>query len=193
MAKEVDARGLECPKPVILAKKAIEEGEAELEVLVDNNIACDNVSRLGEKMGCIVEVTTLGEDFVIRLKKAGDKMNQAGKLQEHSSVIFINSDAIGQGGDELGRALLKTFLNTLAENSNKPDKVIFMNSGVKMVTEGSPVLDSLKKLADQDVEILACGTCLDYFNLKDKVVVGRISNMFDILDSFLAADKVITV
>jgi selenium metabolism protein YedF len=130
---------------------------------------------------------------MVRLKKSEDKAGHAEKSTKYSSVIFINSNVIGQGSDELGEALLKTFLNTLTESSDKPDKVIFMNSGVKMVTQDSPALESLKNLCEQGVEVLACGTCLDYFNLKDKVAVGRISNMYDILGSFLAADKVITI
>lgn len=192
MARKVDARGLECPKPVIMTKKAIEEGETELEVIVDNKVACDNVSRLGEKMGCSVEVETSSGEFAVRLTKREASNSTVKKCAEHSTVIFVNSDIIGRGGDELGRALLKAFLDTLAESSNMPNKVIFMNSGVKMVTPDSPALESLKNLSEQGVEILACGTCLDYFSLKDKVAVGRISNMYDILDLMLNADKVIT-
>ncbi len=192
MTKEVDARGLECPKPVVMAKKAIEEGETELKVLVDNKAACDNIFRLGRKMGCDVEATTLGEDFAVTLVKSKEDERKEVR-KEYSSVIFVNSDVIGKGSDKLGRALLKTFLNTLTESSDRPNKLVFMNSGVKMVARDSPVLESLKNLEEQGVEILACGTCLDYFNLKDKVVVGRISNMYDILDSMLIADKVITI
>ncbi len=193
MAEKVDARGLECPHPVILTKKALEAGALELQVLVNNKVACDNISRLGKKMGCIVKTRMEGEDFVVGLTKSEKSEAPKEKRAKHSSLIFVNSDMIGKGSDELGEALLKTFLNTLAESDNKPDKLVFMNSGVRMVAQDSGALDSLKNLENQGVEVLACGTCLDYFNLKDQIAAGRISNMYDILDSMLTADKVITI
>jgi len=193
LAEKVDARGLECPQPVILTKKALEAGALELQVLVDNKVACDNISRLGKKMGCIVKTRTEGEDFVVGLTKSEESEGPREKRAKHSSLIFINSDVIGKGSDELGEALLKAFLNTLAESDNKPGKLVFMNSGVRMVVQDSGALDSLKNLENQGVEVLACGTCLDYFNLKDQIAAGRISNMYDILDSMLTADQVITI
>jgi len=193
MAERLDARGLECPEPVVLTKKALEAGAVELEVLVDNKTARDNIRRLGEKLSCTVEIATSADDFVVKLKKSPNAGEGAVMPLKSSSVIFINSNSVGQGSDELGEALLKTLINTLSESAKKPDKIIFMNSGVQMVASGSPVLESLKNLRDQGVEVLACGTCLDYFGLKDKVAVGTISNMYDILDSFLAAEKVVTI
>ena len=112
---------------------------------------------------------------------------------KNSSLIFFNSNCIGKDHSELGEALLKTFLHTLSKSDNKPNKLVFMNSGVKMVTGDSGALESLRSLEKQGVEVLACGTCLDYFNLKNEVAVGRISNMYDILDFMPAADKVITI
>lgn len=115
-------------------------------------------------------------------------------------MIFINSNTIGRGDDELGVALMKSFLYALTKSAvpagrqeDKPSKIIFMNGGVKLVVEGSEVVDSLKELIDSGVQMLACGTCLDFFKLKDKVAVGEVSNMYEILSSFLAADKVITI
>lgn len=193
MAEQVDARGLECPQPVVLTKKALEAGALELQVLVDNKVACDNISRLGKKMGCMVKTRVEGEDFVVGLTKSEESEAPKEKRAKYSSLIFVNSDVIGKGSGELGEALLKAFLNTLAESDNKPDKLVFMNSGVRMVVQDSGALDSLKNLENQGVEVLACGTCLDYFNLKDQIAAGRISNMYDILDSMLTADKVITI
>ncbi|MDI6690034.1 MAG: sulfurtransferase-like selenium metabolism protein YedF [Actinomycetota bacterium] len=191
MSKIVDARGLPCPQPVILAKKAL-EGEAEVEVLVDNEAARDNVSRLGRKMGCDIKVSTEGGDFRVVLSKS-EVAEEIKALAGKSSVVFISSTTIGKSSDELGEALLKTFLNTLTQSEIQPDKIILMNEGVQLVVRGSPMLDTLENLSKKGVEILACGTCLDYFKLKDKVAVGEISNMFDILSSFMEADKVITV
>jgi len=193
VVKKIDARGLQCPKPVILTKNALEEGETVLEVLVDNKVACDNVSRLGQKMNCSVEAVEADGNFTVKLAKSEKSDDKVEKCAAHSTVVFINSNVIGKGSDELGGALMRAFLSTLTESNDKPSKVIFMNGGVEMVVEDSPALDSVKNLENQGIEILACGTCLDYFNLKDKVAVGRISNMYDILDSFMAADKVLTI
>jgi len=193
LAKKIDARGLQCPKPVILTKNALEEGESALEVLVDNKVACDNVTRLGQKMNCLVESIEADGIFTVKLTKSVKEDDKAKKHTSCSTVVFVNSNVIGKGSDELGGALIKAFLSTLNESDDKPSKVIFMNAGVEMVVEDSPALESVMNLEKQGIEILACGTCLDYFNLKDKVAVGRISNMYDILDSFMAADKVLTI
>jgi selenium metabolism protein YedF len=191
--EKIDARGMACPEPVVMTKKALDGGASELQVLVDNEVARDNVSRLGKKMGCAIETSQSEQDFLIRLCRSDVIEQDTVRKAQQASLIFVNSNAVGKGSDELGEALLKTFLNTLAESHNKPDKLVFMNSGVKMVAEDSGALESLKSLEDQGVEIIACGTCLDYFNLKDKIAVGKISNMYDILDSMLEADKMVTI
>ena len=193
VVKEIDARGLECPKPVVLTKKALEEGATELRVLVDTEIARDNVSRLAKKMGCTIETIVSDRQFVVTLQRAEETEKEMAKSVQGPSIIFINSNTIGKGSDELGEALLKTFINTLAESDDKPDRLVFMNSGVKLVAEDSDVLEGLKDLEGEGVEVVACGTCLEYFSLKDRIAVGKISNMYDILDSMLAAGKVITV
>ncbi len=184
---------MDCPKPVILAKRALEEGALDLHVLVDNETARDNVSRLGKGMGCAIETINSGEDFLVKLSRSAEAEKERAIHTQKGSLIFINSNALGKGSDELGEALLKTFLNTLTESENKPDKLVFMNSGVKMVTKDSDALESLRRVESEGVEIVACGTCLDYFSLKDKVGVGKISNMYDILDSMLEAEKMITI
>ena len=92
MAEKVDARGLECPQPVILTKKALEAGAPELQVLVDNKVACDNISRLGKKKGCIVKTRVEGEDFVVGLTKSEESETPKEKRAKHSSLIFVNSD-----------------------------------------------------------------------------------------------------
>ncbi|MDI6891738.1 MAG: sulfurtransferase-like selenium metabolism protein YedF [Actinomycetota bacterium] len=192
MAKEIDARGLPCPRPVILTKQAIEEGVGELVILVDNEPASENVSKMARKMGYEVKVEKAGSDFRI-LAARTEAAEVCGEAVERETTIFINSDTIGRGDDELGAALMKSFLYALTKSEDKPNKVIFMNGGVKLVVGGSEVVDSLKELIDSGVHVLACGTCLDFFKLKDKVAVGEVSNMYEILSSFLEADKVITI
>ncbi|UCD85334.1 MAG: sulfurtransferase-like selenium metabolism protein YedF [Deltaproteobacteria bacterium] len=109
------------------------------------------------------------------------------------TVIFINTDRIGQGEEELGKVLMKSFSFALTESKAKPQALVLMNNGVKLVAEGSEVLENLGKLESTGVKIMACGTCLDYYGLSDKVKVGSVSNMYDITETFLGADKVVTL
>jgi selenium metabolism protein YedF len=109
-------------------------------------------------------------------------------------VLVVPSERMGRGEhDELGTVLIRSFFHTLGEVSPTPDTVLFFNSGVKLVAEGSPLVEELQALAARDVEILACGTCLGYYALKDKVAVGEVSNMYTIAERMLGADKVVTL
>jgi len=195
---KIDARGLSCPQPVVLTKKALEEMRTGIiEVIVDNNASAENVARFARNAGCGVEIREQGHDFVIKIKKAYGEVPEeqicSPKPQKktNATVFLIPSDTIGQGSDELGGILMKVFFPTLLELEPKPNKLIFMNNGVKLTVEGSNFLDSLNKLAKQGIELLVCGTCLDYFGLKEKVKVGRISNFFEITEVLLNAEKVI--
>jgi selenium metabolism protein YedF len=134
--------------------------------------------------------------FALRLQKAGaakivpvpEEKKAAG---ETNSVVFIESDSIGRGSEELGRILMRSFLHTLAEAEFTPAKIILVNGGVKLACEESEVLGDLSALSRQGVEVLCCGTCLDYFGLKSELQVGRISNMYEILSSLAQAGKVL--
>ncbi len=114
-------------------------------------------------------------------------------LLEDAAIVFINSDKLGHGSDELGDALMRSFLNNLSEAEMIPNGIIFMNSGVNLVVQNSKVLESLEKLSDRGIVILACGTCLEYYGLKDKTAVGVVSNMRDITEAFMLAEKVVTI
>lgn len=109
------------------------------------------------------------------------------------TVIFVNSDKIGHGDEKLGEVLIKTLFYTLTETDTKPETIIFMNNGVKLPVENLEVIEHLKKLEESGVKLLICGTCLDYFKIKDKVKVGIVSNMYEIVENFLSAEKVITL
>jgi selenium metabolism protein YedF len=100
---------------------------------------------------------------------------------------------MGRGDDELGRILARGFFHALGEVTPRPDTIIFFNSGVKLVVQGSPVLEDLQALCGQGIEILACGTCLGHFDLKDKLVVGEVSNMYSIAEALLSAGKVVSL
>lgn len=193
MSMIIDARGLACPQPVVLTKKALEKAD-DLTVIVDNAAAKQNVSRLAESHGLGITVEEKGDGIYLRLTRPADE-SLGGKvpLLFEPTVLLVASDTLGRGDDELGSALMRTFIHTLGESDIKPHKIIFMNSGAKLVTRGSDVIDDLRALEKESVEILACGTCLGHFSLKDAVEVGRISNMYEITMALMKATKVISI
>ncbi len=193
----LDCRGMSCPQPVLETKKILQKSPSgEILVLVDDPAAKENVRRFAESQGFTVHISEEKGAFQLRLQRTeGPRKDPAGKERrvegETPSVVFIESDSIGRGSEELGRILMRSFLHTLAEAEFKAAKIILVNSGVKLTCEGSEVLEDLRRLSDRGTEVLSCGTCLDYFGLKTKLQVGRISNMYEILSSLAQAEKVL--
>lgn len=185
MSKRVDARGLACPKPVIETKKALEGlTEGSIITIVDNKIAMQNVSKLAKSLNFDLDVTEKEEDYYISIYKGeGNEDNICEVCEERDLVILFGKDTLGEGSDELGKILMKGYVYTVTEYNPYPKALLFMNSGVKLTVEGSEVLDYLKQLENEGVEILSCGTCLDYFDMKDQLAVGNISNMYTIVDT----------
>jgi selenium metabolism protein YedF len=190
--KEIDCRGMACPQPVVTAKKALGESEGkEFTLIVDNPSARDNVERFAQSQGAMVDVEEKGNDFYLRIQK-GTACDLAASVQKAEKVVvYINSNLLGIGEEALGTILMRSFLKTLLDLKPIPSKLIFINSGVRLTTEGSEVLETLKTLFEKGVEILSCGTCLDFYGLKAKLKVGIISNMYDIAQSLLEADRLI--
>ena len=180
--EKIDARGLSCPKPVVKTKKALEDFE-EVEVLVDNEVAAQNVKKLGIKMGGNVTMVKEKEDLYKLVITDFEKTNQQSRKGEKDKVIFIKSELLGEGDEELGELLIRGFINTLLDIEPIPAKIIFMNSGVKLACHNEEIINSLKKLENKGVNVLACGTCLDFYGLKEELEVGSISNMYEIVDS----------
>jgi selenium metabolism protein YedF len=199
--KEIDARGLSCPQPVLLVKKAVEgENPKSLVVLVTGDTPKGNVTRFAESRGYRVEATPEDDTYRLILKRekapAGATADSA-KVTPWASaggaVVFITSDKFGRGSDELGALLMKAFINTLKDISPAPGTLIFANAGVFLTTDGSPVIESLRGLCDSGVEILSCGTCLEFFNIKEKLLVGTVSNMYAIAEKLLGASNVVQI
>ena len=190
--KEIDARGLVCPQPVILTKKALEEiEEGEVVAIVDNVTAKENVSRLAANLNYEYEVSDGNGCHYIKIRKtAGTKKSDE---IEDSIVIVITSDKLGQGAEELGKVLMKSYTYALTETTPLPKAVMFLNSGVKLTSEGSEVLENIKKLENSGVEIISCGTCLDYYKLKEKLQAGIVGNMYSIIEKMNSAGKVINI
>ena len=195
--KIVIATGLACPQPVVLAKQAIELHD-RIKVIVDNDTALENIKRLGTKMGCEVKTEKKNDGtFEIDLtRKAGVVPAKEEVILSPSElscpfVIVLSENKMGRGNDELGYVLIRAFLHTIAEQSQKPDVMIFYNTGVKLTVQGSEVLDDLKALEMAGVEILVCGACLNYFQVKDKLEAGVVSNMYDIAATMSRAGRLI--
>jgi selenium metabolism protein YedF len=196
--KEIDARGLACPKPVVLTKKAMADND-EILTVVDNRTASENVAKLARKMKAEVTIVEEAEDyFKIMIKKiAADKVeNKAAAAvgseseSQQGKVYLVASDTLGDGEKELGKILIKGFLSTLLDIKPQPKKVIFLNAGVKLAVLEKDVTAVLADLEDAGVKILLCGTCLDYYNLSDQVEVGEVSNMYEIVDSLNSSSTV---
>ncbi len=193
MSKEIDCRGLACPQPVVSTKKALEGiAEGTLTVLVDNPESSENVRRFATGQGCEVSVSEREGTYVLTITKTPgcSPAPQAGAA-EGPTVVCIATKVFGKGSEELGAILMKAFLNTLWDYRPRPSKLIFINAGVFLTTEGSDVLDSLRLLEQEGVEILSCGTCLAYYGVKEKLKIGRVSNMHEIVASLMTAGRVI--
>jgi len=199
--KTIDAKGKSCPIPLIMTKKAMSElAENEhLEILLDNEISMKNVVHFLREHKMSIKEEKQGDVFRLIVSKTGEIPEdtkaedycevQPMKLSDY--VMTIKRNRMGDGSDELGEILIKAAINTIPDMDIKPNKMIFFNSGILMTLNDSAVLESLKKLENIGIEILVCGTCLDYYQKKDELGVGRISNMYDILDSMSKASKVV--
>ena len=188
--KTIDCTGKTCPLPVLETKKALEEGHVDtLAVIVDNPTSRENVMRFLQSQGFSVSV--MEENKKHRIEATRGQSDEEIVKSENKLLVFIDGETVGRGSEELGRILMRSFLITLKELNPLPWRIIFINNGVKLAAEESPYLEPLNNLFTLGVEILCCGTCLDYYKLKEKLRVGRVSNMFEIASSFLEATNVI--
>jgi len=196
----VDARGMTCPQPVLETRKALAGGgSGVIEVLVDNEAAAENVARMARSLGCEVRLDDRGGGEIgLVLTRANGAPPEPPEVAPASScglpsnlAVFMAADTIGRGDDELGRLLAIAFVKTLKDLVPCPRTLLLMNSGVRLAVKGSQLAEALVDLERRGLEILVCGTCLDFFGLKAELEVGRISNMFEISSRLVAADVVI--
>lgn len=191
--KTLDCRQQKCPHPVIETRKLLlSDDRSPLQVLVGDEMALENVTRLAISQGYKVKVAEAEGGHALTLTP-GDKpaAQKSSSPVSGQTVIYVASDTMGIGDDELGRVLLRNLIFTLNELDLPPDQIIFVNSGVKLVCQGSEALEGLEKLACQGVDIAACGLCLEFFHLKDKLAVGRVSNMLETATALTQAGRVI--
>jgi selenium metabolism protein YedF len=191
MSNKIDCKGLKCPQPVINTKKyfdSIESGEAT--IIVDNEVAKNNISKFAQSSGFKFEVKEDNGAFEIRITKEASACEII-NFNEEKLTIVVSTDKLGAGNDDLGALLMKSYFFALSEADKMPTDLIFLNAGVKLTTEGSESLEGIKKLAAKGVNVLSCGTCLDFYNLKDKLQVGEISNMYTIVEKMNGASNTI--
>ena len=197
MSRLIDCKGLACPGPVLAAKRAIDEEKPEtLTILVDNAAARENVARFLKSQGYSAESVDADGTFRVTGKRDGCEACRVFAPEPSSDskiMVFVSSDRLGRGDDELGGKLMVSFIKTLKEMGPTLWRLVFVNAGVKLAIEGSPVLKDLKALAGTGLTILVCGTCLNHFNLLNQKQVGETTNMLDIVTAMELADKVISV
>ena len=185
----VNAMGDNCPIPVIKTKKAIAAltGPETIEVLVDNEIAVQNVTKMASGSGGKVTSEKLGDaEFKVTIEMEG-----APAADGAEAVVVVSSDRMGSGNDELGKVLIKGFIFAVTQLDTLPKTMLFYNGGATLTTEDSDSLEDLKSLEAQGVEIMTCGTCLDYYGLKDKLAVGTVTNMYSIVETMAKAGKIV--
>ena len=198
----VNAIGDACPIPVVKTKKAIEALTADetVVVLVDNETALQNVTKAARTMGFEAQQETVSDkEFKITIQVVKGAAAPAEEVPatcccegyKKNYVVAVSSDKMGEGSEELGKVLIKAFFFALTQQDELPGTIIFYNGGVKLSTEGSPVLEDLKNLAAQGVEVISCGTCLNFYQLSEKLAVGEVSNMYDIVEHLRKADVVV--
>jgi selenium metabolism protein YedF len=197
--KEIDARGLACPAPVLQTKAAVDEGNPDaIKVMVDNEASKQNVCRFLQSQHFDIDVQKHGNDFyVIGKREAGlfpeDSTQDRVEADTKKIMVMLATDRMGYGDDELGLKLMISYIKTLKEMGSELWRLVFVNNGVKLTIEGSEVLPVLKAYEKQGLHILVCGTCLTHFDLLDQKQVGETTNMLDIVTAMHLADKVISI
>ena len=198
--------GKQCPLPVIEAKKALEAsapGE-KVEVVVDNEIAVQNLTKMANQKGYGVRSQKLGEDqyeVIMTISVDGEAPQATEEAEEKTvcfpdarkknTVVVLSSSTMGNGDDELGAILMKGFIYALSQQEELPTTILMYNGGAKISCEESPSLEDLKSLEAQGVEILTCGTCLNHYGLTDKLKVGEVTNMYVIAEKMTQADLIV--
>jgi len=203
--KTIDVRDLACPGPVLTLRDLLDAGEREIAMHVADELSRSNVTRFAASRGAEVEVKDGGDGSFVIMVRAGE--DAAGTRPGEEAllacdvpatdaargprVVQVTGGTMGSGDDDLGALLLRSFLKTQAQLENKPDAIIFYNDGVKLCCEGSLLLDDLRALESSGVEIIACGTCLNFFQLGDELRVGRVTDMLEIASRLADAGSIV--
>ncbi len=196
---KVNAVGDACPIPVVKTKNAIKElnGSGSVETLVDNEIAVQNLTKMADQKGYKVESKKIKDDLYSVIMTIGEVQTEnedkAPVVSDNTrgSIAVISSGVMGTGDDTLGAMLMKSFLFALTQQESLPEAVLFYNGGAKLTCEGSASLEDISYLAEHGVEILTCGTCLKHYGLSDKLKIGGVTNMYEIVERMSRAAHII--
>ncbi len=203
--KTIDVRDLACPGPVLKLRDLLDGGERQIAMHVADELCRSNVTRFAASRGANVEIAEHGDgSFVVTITagdeaahtRPGEEARLVCDLPETAAVrgprvVQITAGTMGSGDDELGALLLRSFLKTQAELDRKPDAILFYNDGVKLCCEGSLLLDDLRALESAGIEIVVCGTCLNFFELGDRLEVGRVTDMLEIASRLADAGSIV--
>ena len=204
--KIVDARGLACPLPVVNAKKAAEElhtGDV-LTVLVDNEIAVQNLQKFAKQKGFSATGEKKAEkEFEVTINVVSDAAAQpvveeaeeeivcAVDSRKNGMVVVLSANVMGTGDEKLGTSLMKAFVFAVTKQDQLPETIVCYNTGAYLTCEGADTLEDLKALEAEGVNILTCGTCLDFYGIKDKLAVGTVTNMYEIVEVMEKAKNIV--
>ena len=201
---KVDARGEQCPIPVIKAKKALESAKKGdlVVVFVDNEIAVQNLQKLATQKNAGFQwkkngdseyeaVFTVGNPDSAQEEELEISCEMPTSTRKKKIVDAVASNQMGVGEEALGKTLLKGFLYALTQQDVLPDTILFYNGGASISCEGSDSLEDLKWLEQQGVEIITCGTCLNFYGIAEKLAVGKVTNMYEIVQTMMNADSVV--
>ena len=202
MEKIIDCKGMACPLPVVNAKKAAEALAAGdmLTVLVDNEIAVQNLTRFAEHKGFLVSAEKKGDkEYAVIMNISGASAEEAKEAEvscvmdarRKGMLVVLSANVMGTGDSKLGTSLMKAFVFALTKQDQLPDTILCYNTGASLTCEGADTLEDLKLLESEGVTILTCGTCLDFYGLKEKLAVGGVTNMYDIVERMENAAQII--
>lgn len=206
MEKTIDCTGMTCPLPVVNAKKESEAyyEDGPLHILVDNETAVQNLTKFARSRGYDVSDETLAEnrfrvtmqvtsapDAALRANASPATSSSAQSKRPEKIAVVVSSDRMGTGDDALGRTLMKAFIFALTSQDTVPDHILFYNSGAYLTCEGSDSLEDLKALSQAGAHIVTCGTCLNFYGIEDRLAVGTVSNMYEIVETQLQCTTII--
>ncbi len=192
--KIVDARGETCPVPVIMLKKALKETTGEnIKAIVDNELSKENIEKMLGELNIPFDSSKEQNDYVVEVRLVDAEPEAVNNAPRKEGVIVLSSNEMGRGNAELGKTLMKNFLYALTESDELPATILMYNAGVKLASENPDTIEDLKKLEQRGVKAMACGLCLNYYGLQDKLQVGSVTNMYAIVQAKLSAGKLIQI
>lgn len=200
MEKTIDCRGMACPLPVVNAKKAAEDLHAGdvLTVLADNEVAVQNLQRFASHQGYVSAGEKKAEkEYAVHITITGNEAAPGEEIacgqdtRQKGMLVVLSANTMGTGDPKLGTALMKAFVFALTKQDRRPETILCYNTGAYLTTEGSELLEDLKLLESEGVNILTCGTCLDFYGIREKLAVGSVTNMYEIVEQMEAAERII--